>query len=60
MAGTEAAADFVLEDMRLLLFLNTIRRPDGSIPYFEVLLQSNSLDGNASQSKIVAYRTSQE
>jgi hypothetical protein len=60
MAGTEAAADFVLEDMRLLLFLNTIRRPDGSIPYFEVLLQSNSLDGNASQSKIVAYRTSQD
>ncbi|WP_263354259.1 hypothetical protein [Acidicapsa acidisoli] len=60
MAGTEAAADFVLEDMRLLPFLNKIRRPDGSIPYFEVLLQSNSLDGNASQSKIVAYRTSQE
>lgn len=60
MAGTEAAADFVLEDMRLLPFLNTIRRPDGSIPYFEVLLQSNSLDGNASQSKIVAYRTSQD
>jgi hypothetical protein len=60
MAGTEAAADFVLEDTRLLLFLNKIRRPDGSIPYFEVLLQSNSLDGNASQSKIVAYRTSQE
>jgi len=60
MAGTEAAADFVLEDMRLLPFLNKIRRPDVSIPYFEVLLQSNSLDGNASQSKIVAYRTSQE
>jgi hypothetical protein len=60
MAGTEAAADFVLEDMRLLPFLNKIRRPDGSIPYFEVLLQSNSLDGNASPSKIIAYRTSQE
>ncbi|HEY1646691.1 MAG TPA: hypothetical protein VGF96_01820 [Terracidiphilus sp.] len=60
MAGTEAAADFVLEDMRLLPFLNRIRRPDGSIPYFEVLLQSNSLDGNASPSKIVAYRTSPE
>lgn len=60
MAGTEAAADFVLEDDTLLPFLNRIRRPDGSIPYFEVLLQSTSLDGNASQSKIVAYRTSQD
>ena len=60
MAGTEAAADFVLEDGSLLPFLNKIRRPDGSIPYFEVLLQSASLDGNASQSKIVAYRTSQD
>lgn len=59
MAGTEAAADFVLDDISLLPFLNKIRRPDGSIPYFEVLLQSNSLDGNASQSKIVAYRTTQ-
>jgi hypothetical protein len=60
MAGTEAAADFVLEDDTLLPFLNRIRKPDGSIPYFEVLLQSTSLDGNASQSKIVAYRTSQD
>jgi hypothetical protein len=60
MAGTEAAADFVLEDGALLPFLNKIRRPDGSIPYFEALLQSTSLDGNASQSKIIAYRTSQD
>ena len=60
MAGTEAAADFVLDDGTLLPFLNKIRRPDGSIPSFEVLLQSTSLDGNASQSKVIAYRTSQD
>jgi hypothetical protein len=60
MAGTEAAADFVLDDGALLPFLNKIRRPDGSIPNFEVLLQSTSLDGNASQSKVIAYRTSQD
>ena len=54
MAGTEAAADFVLDDGALLPFLNKIRRPDGSIPNFEVLLQSTSLDENASQSKTVA------
>jgi hypothetical protein len=60
MAGTEAAADFVLDDGTLLPFLNNIHRSDGSIPYFEVLLQSSSPDGNASQSKTVAYRTSQD
>ncbi len=60
MAGTEAAADFVLDDGTLLPFLNKIRTLDGSIPSFEVLLQSTSLDGNASQSKIIASRTSQD
>jgi len=60
MAATEAAADFVFDDQRLLPFLNTIRRPDGSIPNFEVLLTSNDVDGYAPQSRIVAYRTSQD
>jgi hypothetical protein len=31
--------------------------PNGSLPYFELLLQSNNMNGNASQSEIVAYRT---
>jgi len=58
MAGTESAADFVFDDARLLPFLNKIRRPDGSLPYFELLLQSSNMNGNASQSEIVGYRTS--
>jgi hypothetical protein len=58
MAGTEAAADFVFDDSVLLPFLARIRAPDGSLPYFEVLLQSTNMNGSASQLKIIAYRTS--
>jgi hypothetical protein len=58
MAGTESAADFVLDDARLLPFLERIKTRGGGIPYFELLLQSNSMNGSASQSEILAYRTS--
>jgi hypothetical protein len=60
MAGTEAAADFVFDDTLLLPFLSKIRNPDGSMPYFEVLLQSSSMNGSASQLRVIAYRTSQD
>jgi hypothetical protein len=58
MAGTESAADFVFDDSRLLPFLAKIRQKNGSLPYFELLLQSNNMNGSASGSEIVAYRTS--
>ena len=58
MAGTESAADFVFENGRLLPFLEKIRNPNGSLPYFELLLQSNNVNGSASESEIIAYRTS--
>jgi hypothetical protein len=60
MAGTEAAADFVFDDALLLPFLKKIQSPNGSLPYFEVLLQSNNMNGNASQLKIIGYRTSSD
>jgi hypothetical protein len=60
MAGTEAAADFVFNDALLLPFLHKIRNSNGSLPYFEVLLQSNNMNGDASQLKIIGYRTSQD
>jgi hypothetical protein len=60
MAGTEAAADFVFDDALLLPFLGKIRNPDGSIPFFEVLLQSSNMNGSASQLRVIAYRTSQD
>jgi hypothetical protein len=59
-AGTDAAADFILNNGHLLPFLSRIQNPNGSIPYFEVLLQSNNVNGDASQLKIVAYRTSRD
>jgi len=58
MAGTEAAADFVLDDHLLLPFLSRVRLPDGRLPYFEVLLQSTGMNGSASQLRILGYRTS--
>jgi hypothetical protein len=57
MAGTEAISDFVLNDSALLPFLEKIRRPDGSVPHFEVLLESHSVDGSAGPFQILAYRT---
>jgi hypothetical protein len=58
MAGTESAADFVFDDSRLLPFLAKIRQKNGSLPFFELLLQSNNMNGSASGSEILAYRTS--
>lgn len=58
MAGTEAAADFAFDDAHLLPFLAKIREREGSIPYFEVLLQSSSMNGSASRLMVLAYRTS--
>ena len=60
MAGTESAADFVFDDTRFLPFLDKIRRSNGSLPYFELLLQSNNMNGNASHSEVVGYRTSSD
>ncbi|WP_433964007.1 hypothetical protein [Tunturiibacter gelidiferens] len=57
MAGTESAADFIFDDSRLSPFLEKIRQKNGSLPYFELLLQSNNMNGSASGSSILAYRT---
>lgn len=57
MAGTEAAMDFLDDDAKLLPFLNRIRRPDGSLPHFEVLLESHNMGASAVQTQILAWRT---
>jgi hypothetical protein len=56
MAGTETAADFVFDDGYLLPFLRSIRKPDGSIPYFELLLRSRSIGVEASRLEVIASR----
>lgn len=57
MAGTEAISDFLFDDNALLPFLNKIKKPDGSLPHFEVLIESNNVNGNAGPFHILAYRT---
>lgn len=57
MAGTEAISDFVLDDNALLPFLNKVRKRDGQLSHFEVLLESHSVNGSAGPFRILAYRT---
>jgi hypothetical protein len=54
MAGTEAAVDLALDDRRLLPILSRIRKPDGSLPHFEMLLQSDMLGESAGPARIIA------
>ena len=57
MAGTEAISDFLFDDHALLPFLATITRPDGSLPHFEVLIESTSINGSAGPFQVIAGRT---
>jgi hypothetical protein len=57
MAGTEAISDFLFDDHALLPFLAKIARPDGSLPHFEVLIDSTSINGSAGPFHVIAWRT---
>ena len=57
VAGTQAISDFLFSGNSLDSFLRTIARKDGSMPHFEILLKSRPLEGSASGSQIVAFRT---
>jgi hypothetical protein len=57
MSGTEAALDFVADDGQLLPFLNRIRHSDGTLPHFELLLQTQNMGASAVSSQILAWRT---
>ncbi|MGB8031378.1 MAG: hypothetical protein WCF30_17130 [Terracidiphilus sp.] len=56
MAGTECAWDFVSDDSQLLPFLERIRRPNGTIPHFEVLLETNNMSGSAVKGNVLGWR----
>ncbi|MGC2402363.1 MAG: hypothetical protein WA510_21395 [Acidobacteriaceae bacterium] len=58
MAGTECAWDFVSDDSQLLPFLKKIRRADGTIPHFELVLGTNNMNGSAVKNNVLAWRTS--
>jgi len=57
MAGTEAAWDFVSDDSQLLPFLKRIQGPDGKIPHFELLLDTQNMSSSAVHSNLLAWRT---
>jgi hypothetical protein len=54
--STEAAANFVENGADLLAFLDKIRRGDGSIPHFELLLKVKGMSGNAASFEMLSYR----
>lgn len=56
MAGTECAWDFVSDDSKLQPFLQKIQRPDGKVPYFEVVLGTNNISGSAVDGTVLAMR----
>jgi hypothetical protein len=52
--GTEAAINLALDDDRLLPLLQGIRRSDGTLPHFEMLLEGDSLGNGAGPARVVA------
>jgi hypothetical protein len=56
MAGTQCAWDFVADDSSFLPFVNRIRRSDGSLPHFQLVLESTNLTGSAVKRSIIAWR----
>jgi hypothetical protein len=56
MAGTRAAADFLLSPQAMNPVLRKAQRPDGTIQPFELLLETNSIGANAPESRVVAER----
>ncbi|MBB5345872.1 hypothetical protein HDF10_003873 [Edaphobacter lichenicola] len=56
MAGTECAWDFVADDSSLLPFLHRIKKTDGTIPHFQLVLGSNNINGSSGKSSILAWR----
>jgi len=55
-AGTQLAADFLLNDKALGPFLQSIVRPDGTIPHFELLLTGRNMGGSVPSSHVLASR----
>jgi hypothetical protein len=57
VTGGEAVLDFLLDDKNLVPFLNSIKQPNGALPYFEVIVGSTNVHGNAGPFHVVAYHT---
>ena len=56
VAGTQAAAELLLQSNAIAPILQRARRPDGTLGYFEVLLRSTSIQSNATDTQVIASR----
>lgn len=56
MAGTESAADFLFSSGRFESFARSIGATPRHVPYFEVLLETTSVAGNAPEAHVLAWR----
>jgi hypothetical protein len=56
MAGTQAAADMLLDAKSIQPILQRARLPDGSLEPFELLVETSSLGAEALPSRIIAAR----
>ena len=56
MAGTQAAADFLLNEQAMFPILQKARLSDGTIQPFELLLEASSIGANAPEARVIAER----
>jgi hypothetical protein len=56
VAGTQAAAEMLLQPSAIDPILKSATRPDGTLRNFEVLLRSTSIDANATRNEVIASR----
>jgi hypothetical protein len=56
MGGTQAAADFLLNERTIDPFLKKATRVDGTLQPFELLLETNSIGANAPEARVIAER----
>jgi hypothetical protein len=56
MAGTQAAADFLLNDQAMNPILKKARRTDGTLMPFELLLETTSIAANSPEVRTIAER----
>lgn len=56
VAGTQAAAEMLLQPSAIDPILKNATRPDGSLRNFEVLLRSTSIESNATGTQVIASR----
>jgi hypothetical protein len=55
MAGTESASDFPFDPAAFAAFAHEIGAAGRQMPYFEALLETTNVGGNAPEVHVVAY-----